>query len=336
MTGIHGAQPGDHNHQANRFPARGQGQPSTPAGAPPALILLWNDDDASRRGALHRLPDEISLTSPSAESAPAPVILIERCSGVQVGDDNDQYSVYKVTLPTVAIQSGQALAEQLLGGEAPWSDDLFSHDAPQVRYRTPGSGYGTASRRVIAGPDGNTLVIVRNCSAVQVGDHNSQHNQFRIRVAGLTVHADQASMSPQRAALISRLRENPGDHAAARSLAEDVTRSASIDITATLTQEVTRAVSTPQIDRQPGRVHDRTGIQIGGSSRATTTVEVTISKWDSAALEHQILKSAASLDELTRREREPDPPTPTDRHQDLDASLDDLKPSRHIHLPMPW
>jgi hypothetical protein len=252
------------------------------------------------------------------------VILIERCSGVQVGQDNDQYSVYRVTVPTVALESGKALAGQLLSQQTPWSADLFSHDAPQIRDSTPGGGCPSASRGVTASPDGDTLVIVRNSRGVQIGDHNVQHNQFRIRVAGITVHADQLTMTPQRQALISQLRQNPGDQAAAHTLARDVAQAARIDIIATLTDQVTGTVNPPRIDRWPAEVHDRTGVQIGAPSRASVTVDVTISAWDSTALEHQLLERAASLHKLTAMQDEPDPPAPRHPSPDPGSSLDDL------------
>jgi hypothetical protein len=70
------------------------------------------------------------LRSTSMETgAPKRVILIERCSGVQVGRDNDQVSAYRVTLPTAAFGSGQALADLLLSRDAPWSRDMFTHSA---------------------------------------------------------------------------------------------------------------------------------------------------------------------------------------------------------------
>lgn len=275
-------QAGDHDNQVSHFPV-------DLILTPTDLQVL--DDRPSSLGAIRRLP------SPPESSGLDRVILIDRCSGVQVGQDNDQYSVYQVTLPTVAIESGQELAERLLSQETPWSDDLFSHDAPHIRYSTPGGGFRSAFRDTIAGPAGDTLVIVRSSRGIQVGDHNVQRNQFRIRVTDISVRADHVGMTPEREALISRLRQDPGDRAAARSLAEDVERSASIDLAADLTGEITRTVSPPQIDDWPGEVHDRFGIQIGDLNRASVTVNVTPFKWDSTALERHIRQIATSLDE---------------------------------------
>jgi hypothetical protein len=167
------------------------------------------------------------------------VILIERCSGVQVGQDNDQYSAYQVTLPDAALQPGQVLADRLLSPDAPWSRDLFSRDARPDLGGVPGHGSRSASRGIVAGPEGDTLVIVRNSRGVQVGDHNVQRNQFRIRVTDVRVQASRLGLTPAREEPISRLRENPRDQAAARSLAEDIARVASTDLVADLTARVT-------------------------------------------------------------------------------------------------
>ena len=70
-------------------------------------------------------------------------------------------------------------------------------------------GFRVTSRGITASPYGDTVVIVRNSRGVQVGDHNVQHNLFRIRVTDITVNADRLGMTAQREALISRLRENP-------------------------------------------------------------------------------------------------------------------------------
>ena len=119
-----------------------------------------------------------------------------------------------------------------------------------------------------------------------------QRNQFRIRVAEVTVQANRLGATSARNAAISRLRDNPGDRAAARSLAEDVARAASRDLVVDLTAQVTRDLGHPQIDRWSGEFRNLTGRQVGGPNRARVTVHVTVSKLESRALERQILKSA--------------------------------------------
>jgi hypothetical protein len=212
-----------------------------------------------------------------------------------VGRDNDQFSAYRVTLPKAAFGSGEGLAERLLSPDAPWSRDVFSHNSRLDLGGPAGRGFGSTSSGIIEGPGGDTLVIVRNSRGVQVGDDNVQRNQFRIRVSDVTVRADRLSMTRSREASISRLRENPGDRAAARRLAGDLTRAASTDLVVDLTARVREVVGHPQVDRWSGEVRDRTGIQVGGPGRARVRVHVTVSKFDSCALERQILKRAESL-----------------------------------------
>jgi hypothetical protein len=49
------------------------------------------------------------------------VVLIDGCSGVQYGRRNEQYSAYRVTLPSVAPESTEALARHLLSDDRKWS-----------------------------------------------------------------------------------------------------------------------------------------------------------------------------------------------------------------------
>ena len=222
------------------------------------------------------------------------MILIERCSGIQVGRDNDQYSAYRVTLPTAALQSGQALADRLLSSDTPWSRDVFSHGArPDLGVASNGFGVGTS--RIVAGP------------SVQVGDHNVQRNQFRIRVADVSVQANRLGATSARTTAISRLRDDPGDRAAARSLAEDVARAARRDLVVDLTAQVTRDVGHPHINRSSGEFHGLTGRQIGGSNRARVTVQVSVHRMDSRALQRQILKRA-ERDRRSARHDQPNVP----------------------------
>lgn len=242
-----------------------------------------------------------------ASSAPPPdglkrVILIERCSGVQVGRDNDQYSTYRVSLPTAALESSQVLADQLLRRDVPWSRDVFGHDA-QPALGGPVGGFGASSHSLVAGPDGDTLVIVRNSRGVQVGNHNVQHNEFRIRVTDVTVRASGLGMTPARGDAISRLRADPGDRGAARALAEDVAGAASTRLTVDLTAKLARDVGRPQVG-WPAAVRDRTGIQAGDHSRARVTIKVTVSRLETQKLEHQFRRSAERLARVRAKPQE--------------------------------
>jgi len=249
-----------------------------------------------------------SRSSDRSESgAPDHVILIERCSGIQVGQDNDQYSAYRVTLPSAALRSAQALADHLLSHDLPWSRDVFSHDATPEFGAAPG-WFGSRSSGVATGPDGDTLVIVRNSRGVQVGDHNLQRNDFRIRVADVSVQAERLGMTAERKAAIERLRQDPGDRAAARWLATDVTRAASAHLVVDLTARVDRDVGHPQINEWSGKLRGQTGRQVGGPNRARVTVDVKVSRLPSDNLTRELLRRAQ-----IRARHTPRPETPAPR-----------------------
>jgi RIP homotypic interaction motif len=253
-------------------------------------------------------PTSLQPTMPGRPSSPPPpgdlerVILIDRCSGVQVGRDNDQYTTCRVSLPTAALQSSQALADQLLRRDVPWSRDVFRHDA-RPALGAPAGGFRASSHGLVAGPGGDTLVIVRNSRGVQVGNHNVQHNQFRIRVADVTVRANGLGMTTARGDAISRLRANPGDQGAARGLAEDVARAANTKLTLDVTAKLARDVGHPQVG-WPTAVHNRTGIQAGDHNRARVTIKVTVSRLETQRLEHQLRRSAEKLARMTAKPRE--------------------------------
>lgn len=224
------------------------------------------------------------------------VIVIEDCSGVQVGRDNDQHSVYQVKLPTAAFKSPDELAERLLGENTPWASDRWSHDAPDIRFREPGRRPRDESRAITSGPDGDTMVVVRNSEGVQIGDCNVQRNRFRIRVAGVPdVRADRLGMTSDRQRLVSQLREDPYNRSAARELANNVTGDAQIDLIARMERQVREAVADPRIKGRPRVVRDRTGIQVGYRNQAKVTVRVEVAKWDPSALERQIRNAARRI-----------------------------------------
>ena len=146
-----------------------------------------------------RIVDEVSPSSmqrggesgdPDAAGTIERVVLIDGCSGVQYGRGNEQYSVYRVTLPPVALESADALARHLLSGDRQWSRDVFDHNghASFAGLADGGSAFSGAAEAVA----GDTLVIIRNSRGVQVGDGNTQHNEFQIRVAKVAIRAVQA------------------------------------------------------------------------------------------------------------------------------------------------
>ena len=209
------------------------------------------------------------------------MVLIERSSGVQVGRDSDQHSVYRVDLPSVSLRSSESLARQLLGEPSPWSGQVFAHDAQASFGQLAG---GPDSFQSLAhAPRGDTLVIVRNSRGVQIGDHNTQQNDFRIRVVDVHVRAGQIGMTQARKDAIAQLQRNPADQAAARSLADEVAKAARSDLVVDLTAQVSRDVGHPGAGR-PAVVSGQAGAQRGEGNRASVKVRVTVSKVDTSRL----------------------------------------------------
>jgi hypothetical protein len=224
------------------------------------------------------------------------VILIERSSGVQVGRDNEQFSAYRVTLPQASFESAQALAETLLSSDAPWSRDAFSNDARPDLSTVTGQGPRSSASGIIEGPQGNTLVIVRDSRGVQIGDRNVQRNEFRIRISDAAVRADTVGMTRERQECIARLRDNPGDQAAARRLAADLGQAARTELAVDLTAQVTEIAGSPQTHRSSGQFRDLAGRQVGGpGNQASVRVDVSVAKFDTHALEGHFREIAARL-----------------------------------------
>ena len=240
--------------------------------------------------------------SAAATGVPVRVIMIERSSGVQVGEGNVQVSAYRVTLPQASFESGLTLAETLLNPDAPWGRDVFSHDAePRLPEVT------------VSSPQGDTLVVVRNSRGVQVGDRNVQHNEFRIRIRDMAVRAVGIGMTGQRQEWIARLHQDPGDWAAARLLADDLGRAARADLQADLTAQVRQITGGTQINRWAGELRDRVGPQVGGPrNRVRIKVNVNVTAFDRQALRRQLQNAAKDLDRAEAPSR-PERPTESPR-----------------------
>jgi len=233
--------------------------------------------------------------------------LIERSNGVQVGRDNEQFSVYQVTLPRASFESGEALAQTLLSPDAPWSRDAFSHDARPDLGGAAGHGTRSSAGGIIEGPRGDTLVIVRDSRGVQVGDRNVQRNEFQIKVRDVAVRADNIGMTPERQECIARLRDNPRDRAAATRLAADLGQAARTELAADLTAHVTEITASPQIDLWSGQFRGLTGRQVGGpGNQARVQLNVSVAKFDTRARELHLRETAARLPPP----QPPHPPTP--------------------------
>lgn len=234
--------------------------------------------------------------TPSASSSPGQVILIEHSSGVQVGRGNKQVSTYRVTLPRASFASADSLADTLLSPAAPWASNMFSHSVITDLTRAAGSGPDASSGGIIEGPHGDTLVIVRNSRGVQVGHDNVQNNDFQVRASIATVRAGGAGMASPRHDLVSRLRENPGDQAAAEELAENIGKAAQSKLEADLTVQVMQAAGNAQIPASSGGFRDLVGRQVGGpGNHATIQVKVEVGKFDTEALARSLQAAAARL-----------------------------------------
>ena len=228
------------------------------------------------------------------------VVLIERCSGIQYGQDNDQYSVYRVALPSAALKSSRDLARHMLSESRPWSTDAFTHDG---RASFAGqAGGGATFRGLTETAAGDTLVIVRNSRGVQIGDGNTQHNEFRIRVTNVTVTAERYSLSQ---AAVSRLCQNPS-RAAAEALADRVAQAAREHLVLDLTAEVSREVGDPVIPRDASAIYGRTGAQGGAHNRTHMKIAVDVVRVDADNLAADLLaeaRRAAGAQRAVERER---------------------------------
>jgi hypothetical protein len=309
------AQPPQEPESSGNGPAAGSvpvpGRPPRsrrePRSAGPRKVTRVSPSRPPRRKA--PVPGPQTPARPQAQEparGPARVILIERSMGVQVGRDNEQVSVYRATLPRASFGSAQRLAETLLSPDAPWSRDVFSHDAgpslPEMRR-------GTSSSGIIESPRGDTLVIVRNSQGVQVGDRNVQRNEFTVRVRAVAVHADALGMTADRLQWISRLRADPRDRAAARLLAQDLGRAARDRLQTDLTARVRQLAGDPRMRRWAGRFRHLVGRQIGGhDNHARVQVDVRTGEVDIRALQRS-LRAAAEPHHPPPREPRPAPPT---------------------------
>jgi hypothetical protein len=247
-------------------------------------------------------------------NAPGLVILVDGCSGIQVGKDNDQLSVYQLTVSAAALASAAELAELLLAPGTPWAQDIFGHDAelpPLASPRRPDPD----SRGIVHGPGGNVLVIVRNSRGVQIGDHNIQRNEFQVRVAAVSVWADQVEENPRRRAAINRLREDPDDQDAARELAADIAAAAGASLQADLMVLLVNENGDPYVRGLPQELTGVTGRQVGEQGHARVEVKAAgIATFDTHALAHEISHAARQVSlaeaELTRNLSALPPPPP--------------------------
>ena len=245
--------------------------------------MTGNDADALLHG---------GSDGPTAAGAIKRVVLIDGCSGVQYGRDNEQYSVYRATLPSVALESSAALARHLLSDDRQWARDVFAHNgrASFAGLAGTGSSFSSAAEAVA----GDTLVIVRNSRGVQVGDGNTQRNNFRVSITNVAIKAVQVGPSGASRAAVNRLRQHPSQ-GAAEALARQIAHAAEDRLVLDLTAQVTREIGSPFISGRPAEIRGRTGVQADGSARAHVKVEVEVTKVNANRLTRDLLAEAGRV-----------------------------------------
>lgn len=306
-----GTEPGATAQRASgpgRIATRSGYQPSPDSGLDEnGRIVGWGAERTSPHTSLlfflaDRIPrgdagDRATLLQDYPRHAYGLVMLIEECSGIQVGDGNEQLSVYRVTVPVAALAAAPELAGLLLAADTPWSRDVFGHDAelPPV----PAGQPDRDSRAIVPGPGGNVLVIVRNSRGVQVGDGNVQRNLFRIRVAAVSVWLEGVELTRARRDAVTRLHEDPKDRNAAHFLAADIAGAASASLQADLRARLSQEVGDPHVSGQPEELIGQTGRQVGAHGRARVEVEVEdVTVFDVEALSRELTDAAEYISTL--------------------------------------
>lgn len=222
-------------------------------------------------------------------SEPTRVILIDGCSGAQVGDHNEQYSTYWIDSAKLSVDSPKNLAERLFAEDLPVAADIFDLADPPDLDRDVEASSGRQSGEVRTGKRGETLVVVRNSSGIQVGNHNTQHNEFTFTMHDIRVRADQLEASSARSQAIEQLRRDPRNREAARRLAQDVARAAD----AQARQAITARVETAERQLTDSATN-RSGIQVSGqSNRTRARCKIKIAESGTRGLEREILSQAA-------------------------------------------
>ena len=152
-------------------------------------------------------------------------------------------------LPSVALESSAELARHLLSDGRQWSRDVFDHTP---RPASPGWPDRQVLRTATQALAGDTLVIVRNSRGVQVGDGNTQHNDFQIRITNVAVKAVQAGPAGASRAAVDQLCQHPSQ-AAAEAVAGQIAHAARDHLVLDLTAQVTREIGSPVISASQPR-----------------------------------------------------------------------------------
>ena len=280
-----------------RIRARPAYQPSSAEGWPAPAAVPHGQAAASpgttADGSQGRRAGQAGGRRDNPHPIPRRVVLIDYCNGIQVGEDNEQLSVFTVTL-SAEFASAQELAEILLGAGTPWEQDIFRHDA-ELRPPALQTAAGSDSGSIALGPGGDTLVIVRNSRGVQIGNHNDQHNHFRIVAAPVSVHVKGVLLTSARQKAVCQLLENLADTKAAQRLAADLASAAQDFLMADITAHLYRGIAAPRTFRYPGEVTSVSGGQVTDSPNASVRVEVEVNTFDASALVGQIQQTARDI-----------------------------------------
>jgi hypothetical protein len=201
------------------------------------------------------------------------VVYIDRSSGVQYGQGNDQYTLLRISLPDAALKSSAALAWHLLGKDTQCSRYVFSHDGYASFTGQAGTGGFFLFEDVTEELTGDTLVIIRNSRGIQVGDGNTQYNEFRTRAHQVTITIVEVGQTPEIRAAVGQLRQRPS-WKAAELLANLVANAAMDQLIFDLTAQVTRELGDPVIRGNPAEIDGVIAAQAGGSARSYRTVKV--------------------------------------------------------------
>jgi hypothetical protein len=227
----------------------------------------------------------------SGSARPRRVVVIDRCDGAQVGRDSVQYSVYRVSLAAPKLELNSSLVRDLFEHRSRWWREAFSHDA-----RLP-TASRARSRRLLASfhriAQGDTLIIVRQSRGVQIGRGVRQANEFRLYAEDYTIRADRLAPDIRTRAAIERLRANPRDSTAARDLADVIIRDARRSMTVQMDRQLRGDLRRSQINNWSCRVHDRTGVQVGGpGNRQYVQREVEPPRIDRGRVQRQLQQQA--------------------------------------------
>ncbi len=284
-------------HERPRIRPRSAYQPSSAEGWP-ALAAVPPGQTAASPGTTadgnqDRRAGEAGARRDDPHPVPRRVVLIDCCNGIQVGEDNEQLSVFTVTL-SAEFASAQELAEMLLGAGTPWEQDIFRHDA-ELRPPALQTAAGSDSRSIVQGPGGDTLVIVRNSRGVQVGDHNDQRNHFRIVAAPVSVRVEGVLLTRVRREAVCQLLENLADTKAAQRLAADLASAAQNFLMADITAHLHRGIAAPRAYRYPDEVTSVNGGQVTDTPNASVRVKVEVNTFDASALADQIQQTARNI-----------------------------------------